>query len=119
MILREISAIEKNSVLLRNGAIWDKRFKFAIDGSASDANYKIEQLCMQDYIKIKADLDMKELAELSANNHKDILFSLPVIKNLEKIVAIPHISYYDDFEVGFKVNIVFRPGFTSRFTHFL
>ena len=72
-----------------------------------------------DYIKIKEVLDMKELAALSGNNHTDILFTLPVIKNLEKIVAIPHISYYDDFEAGFEVNVIFRPGFISRFTHFL
>ena len=119
LILKEIAAIERSTILLQNGAIWDRRFKFATEAFVNNSNYKIEQLCMKDYIKIKEVLDMKELAALSGNNHTDILFTLPVIKNLEKIVAIPHISYYDDFEAGFEVNVIFRPGFISRFTHFL
>ena len=119
LIFREVYAIDKKHLSLLNNVIWDGRFKFDVNDFTNNSNYKIEQLCMQDYIKIKADLDMKELAELSANNHKDILFTLPVIKNLEKIVAIPHISYYDDFESGFEVNVIFRSGFISRFTHFL
>ena len=53
------------------------------------------------------------------NNHKDILFTLPVIKNLEKVVAIPHISYYDGFKSNSGVDVIFSPGFVSRFTHFL
>ena len=74
---------------------------------------------LEDYIKIKDKLDFENLRKLSNNNHKDILFTLPVIKNLEKVVAIPHISYYDDFKSNSRIDIVFNPGFVSRFTHFL
>jgi tRNA(Ile)-lysidine synthase len=50
---------------------------------------------MEEYIMLRKHLNLENLAEDSDNNHKPILFTLPVIKNLEKVVAIPHISYYD------------------------
>jgi tRNA(Ile)-lysidine synthase len=119
MIFREKSAIDIIPKSLKSGSVWDGRFRLDIENKLGKESYKIEPLSKQDYIKIKEKLDFKKLPELSNNNHKDILFTLPVIKNLEKVVAIPHISYYDDFEPDFRIKIVFRPGFISRFTHFL
>lgn len=118
LIFREKSDVAKKEVFLDNAIIWDNRFRFDINNILV-REYKIERLVMEDYVKIKEELDLQKLANLSNNNHKDILFTLPVIKNLEKIVAIPHISYYDDFEADSRVDIIFRPGFVSRFTHFL
>mgnify|MGYP001066307028 CR=1 FL=1 len=72
-----------------------------------------------EYVKVKDKIDLKNLAKISDNNHKLILFTLPVIKNLEKIVAIPHISYYDEFGLEEDLEVTFRSKFISRFTHFL
>lgn len=119
LIFKEKNAIDDHCISLKKGVIWDNRFKFDIDNEFSDKDLKICQLQMEDYIKIKDKLDLRNLSELSKNNHKNILFTLPVIKNLEKVVAIPHISYYDDFKFNSGVDIVFSPGFVSRFTHFL
>ena len=119
LIFREKNAISDYSVSLKNDVIWDNRFKFNIDNEFANEELKICQLDMKNYIEIKDKLDFQNLSKLSMNNHKDILFTLPVIKNLEKVVAIPHISYYDDFKSNSGVDIVFSPGFVSRFTHFL
>jgi tRNA(Ile)-lysidine synthase len=95
---------------------WDNRFQVTVN--KNDAEYYIEPLNMLEYIDIRDKIDLNELEQISDNNHKLILFTLPVIKKLEKIVAIPHISYYDVFDLN-AINIVFRPNFISRFTHFL
>lgn len=119
LIFREKNAINSNSVNLKNGVIWDNRFRFNIDNEFVDEELKICLLDMEDYIDIKDKLDFQNLSKSSMNNHKDILFTLPVIKNLEKVVAIPHISYYDGFKSNSGVDVIFSPGFVSRFTHFL
>jgi tRNA(Ile)-lysidine synthase len=79
----------------------------------------ISHLTFEEYLSIKDKINLKELAKISDNNHKLLLFTLPVIKNIEKVVAIPHISYYDGFGQEKDVEVVFRPNFISRFTHFL
>jgi tRNA(Ile)-lysidine synthase len=119
LIFKEKAAINKEPEGLIDGVIWDSRFRFDIAENLDKDKYKIASLSMEDYIKIKEELDFGKLPELSNNNHKDILFTLPVIKNLEKVVAIPHISYYDDFDPDSRIKTIFRPGFISRFTHFL
>lgn len=119
LIFKEKNAINPYSVNLRNEVVWDNRFKFNIDNEFIDEELKVCQLDMKDYIEIKDKLDFQNLSKSSMNNHKDILFTLPVIKNLEKVVAIPHISYYDGFKSNSGVDVIFTPGFVSRFTHFL
>ena len=93
---------------------WDNRFEIIINGS----NYIISSLSMDEYIELKKHLNLEKLAKDSDNNHKSILFTLPVIKNLEKVVAIPHISYYDNEILSGVIKVIFKPNFISRFTHF-
>ena len=119
LIFKEKNSISSDSINLRNGVIWDNRFKFNIDNKLFDEKLEICLLDMEDYINVKNKLDLQNLSKSSMNNHRNILFTLPVIKNLEKVVAIPHISYYDDFKSNSGVDAVFSPGFVSRFTHFL
>ena len=119
LIYREKEAINCNNLNLKNGVVWDNRFQFHVGKDFAAEEFKICRLYMEDYIKIKNKLDFRKISELGKNNHKDILFTLPVIKTLEKIVAIPHISYYDNFKCDFGIDIVFNPAFVSRFTHFL
>lgn len=97
-----------------NSYYWDNRFEIILNGS----NYIISSLSMDEYIELKKHLNLEKLAKDSDNNHKSILFTLPVIKNLEKVVAIPHISYYDNETLSGFIKVIFKPNFISRFTHF-
>lgn len=93
---------------------WDNRFEIILD----KPSYTISNLKMEEYIMLRKHLNLENLAEDSDNNHKPILFTLPVIKNLEKVVAIPHISYYDSEVLSGAIKVIFKPNFISRFTHF-
>lgn len=119
LIFKERNAINNKKFNLKKGVVWDNRFKFEVDEKFIDNEFNICRLDIEDYINIKDKLDLQNLGKLSKNNHRDILFTLPVIKNLEKVVAIPHISYYDGFKFNSGIDIAFSPGFVSRFTHFL
>jgi tRNA(Ile)-lysidine synthase len=116
-IFREKAAIRDSLEKLSLSQYWDNRFAIPIK-EPSIGNY-IGRLSFDEYISIKEKIDLKSLAEISDNNHKLILFTLPVIKNVEKVVAIPHIYYYDEFDRNAIKEVVFRPSFISRFTHFL
>ena len=119
LIYREKNKISNHSLNLKNGVVWDNRFQFNLRNDFIAEGFEVCKLCMGDYVKIKDKLDFQKIRDLSKNNYKDILFTLPVIKTLEKIIAIPHISYYDNFKCDSGVDIVFGPIFVSRFTHFL
>ena len=116
-IFREKTAIDQIQLELGALQYWDNRF----DVSLSDVptGSFIGHLNFNEYLSIKDKINLSSLAKISDNNHKLILFTLPVIKNLEKVVAIPHISYYSEFDWKSIKEIVFRPNFVSRFTHFL
>jgi tRNA(Ile)-lysidine synthase len=126
-IFREQSVIEDDVQLLHGQLYWDNRFMVSgeraychpSEGRGIAKNLTISRLSLEEYVQIKDKINLRELAKISDNNHKLILFTLPVIKNLEKIVAIPHISYYDEFGFEKDLELVFRPKFISRFTHFL
>lgn len=119
VVFREKEELVDKAIALKDRAIWDGRFLFNIGSKAGYEDYEINALSMADYVGIKKKLDLEKLANLSLNNHKSILFTLPVIKKLEKIIAIPHISYYDCDEFNVDLNITFKPDLVSRFTHFL
>ncbi len=117
LIYKEVAAISQASMQVNSSQKWDNRFNIQFDGS--DKELTISNLSKADYLKIKEQIDCDNLAKISYNNHKSILFTLPVIKRLEKIVAIPHISYYDRKEIDDNIKIIFEPNFISRFTHFI
>ncbi len=132
LIFREISDIKMVTKLSEDKVLWDNRFQIQVERKADLKQYSVEKLKFEDYVLIRKELEYQEkvinntkdkslyyLKTVVGNYHKSILFTLPVIKNLEKIVAIPHISYYDDRQFVGLCKITFRPNFISRFTHFL
>jgi tRNA(Ile)-lysidine synthase len=116
LIYREFGKTPPQKVSLNDGAKWDNRFRFQTKKSIENAY--ITYLTMKDYSDIKDRLDLKELRQLTTNNHLRVLFTLPAIKILEKVLALPHISYYNDSELVGKCRFSFEPSFISRFLHF-
>lgn len=120
-IFREIAAISDDILELENKSKnWDKRFNIRFSLPKKEKIF-ITKLNLDDYKQIKSEINFDYLKKISNNSHKLVLFSLPVIKNIEKVIAIPHISYYDDEykKLGFDVSVIFTPGFISRFIHFM
>ena len=115
LVLRESSEISSNLIKLNDRTSWDDRFII----ECSKPGYSIGKLTLLEYVQKREQFDLRELSLTVGNSHKLILFTLPVIKSLEKIVAIPHISYYDETELEGALKVTFRPHFISRFTHFL
>lgn len=124
LIFREVSDIKMAVSLSEDKVLWDNRFQIEFKKKGDLKQYSVEKLKLEDYVLIRKELEHRNkslysLKTVVGNCHKSILFTLPVIKNLEKIVAIPHISYYDDRQFVGLCEITFRPNFISRFTHFL
>ncbi|HJD55503.1 MAG TPA: tRNA lysidine(34) synthetase TilS [Rickettsia endosymbiont of Pyrocoelia pectoralis] len=115
LIYREFGKkLPQDKVLSDSPIIWDNRFCIAKPNATE--SYTVTYLTQEDYKKIKKQLDLEPLKNLSCKNHIAILFTLPVVKILEKVIAIPHISYYDNDMKTF--NVSFAPNFISRFAHF-
>ncbi|KJV81586.1 tRNA(Ile)-lysidine synthetase [Rickettsia hoogstraalii str. RCCE3] len=115
LIYREFGKkLPESKILLDKSVIWDNRF--CITRNQETPNCFVTHLSLEDYKMIKKQLDLEPLKNLSCKNHNAILFTLPIIKILEKVIAIPHISYYDNDMWNFEVS--FAPNFVSRFTHF-
>lgn len=117
-IYREFGRQLPPPVVAAQDVKWDQRFRLVESiNFLSDQAY-ITNLTAGDYLKIKNYLNRQIFANLPVNHRKAILFTLPVIKILEKIISIPHISYYSDQAVIDQFKFSFWPSFTSRFTHF-
>jgi tRNA(Ile)-lysidine synthase len=117
LICREKSQISVDFYPLRDNVRWDNRF--AITAKITNHNYKVTALSQEAYSSIKEKIDMSCIVRVPKIYSRLILFTLPVITHLEKIVAIPHISYYDEKILENNLQIIFKPNFVSRFTHFL
>ncbi|AFC73735.1 tRNA lysidine(34) synthetase TilS [Rickettsia montanensis] len=115
LIYREFGKkLPESKILLDKSVIWDNRF--CITKNQETPNCFVTHLSLEDYKMIKKQLDLEPLKNLSCKNHNAVLLTLPIIKILEKVIAIPHISYYDNDMWNFEVS--FAPNFVSRFTHF-
>ncbi|MCX4079134.1 tRNA lysidine(34) synthetase TilS [Rickettsia rhipicephali] len=115
LIYREFGKkLPESKILLDKSVIWDNRF--CITKNQETPNCFVTYLSLEDYKIIKKQLDLEPLKNLSCKNHNAVLLTLPIIKILEKVIAIPHISYYDNDMWNFEVS--FAPNFVSRFTHF-
>ncbi|MGI4776064.1 MAG: tRNA lysidine(34) synthetase TilS [Janthinobacterium lividum] len=95
---------------------WDDRFSLEYHGDMK--NLYVTHFSKEDFLEIKSQLDLDRIKKLIFCDYKNILFTLPVLKILEKVVALPHISYYNDHNFDDKIEISFQPNFTSRFIHF-
>ncbi|MFA1688813.1 tRNA lysidine(34) synthetase TilS [Candidatus Rickettsia barbariae] len=115
LIYREFGKkLPESKILLDKSVIWDNRF--CITKNQETPNCFVTHLSLENYKIIKKQLDLEPLKNLSCKNHNAVLLTLPIIKILEKVIAIPHISYYDNDMWNFEVS--FSPNFVSRFTHF-
>lgn len=115
LIYREFGKkLPESKILSGKQVIWDNRFR--VTKNDDTANCSVTYLSLEDYKNIKEKLSLECLKNLSCKNHNAILFTLPIVKILEKVIAIPHISYYDNDIRSF--DVTFTPNFTSRFTHF-
>ncbi|MFK8040232.1 MAG: tRNA lysidine(34) synthetase TilS [Rickettsiaceae bacterium] len=120
IVYKEFGRILPQDVECKNATTWNNRFE-VINQVLMDHinNVYITHLTANDYALIKDQIDLESLKLLSMNHHKKILFTLPVIKILEKVIALPHISYYSDVSFKNKIKVHFKPNFISRFTHFI
>lgn len=116
LIYRELGKHPPKNVPLQKDTKWDNRFY--IENSIEElVNTYVGNLNINEYKEIKDQLDLKELEYLSFSNHREILFTLPAIKRLEKIIALPHISFYTE-QCLKDICFSYQPNFVSRFTHF-
>lgn len=110
-----VAAISNNSSLH-----WDGRFilKTQFLEIKNNTSLFVGNILEQEYAEIKKEINFDFIKDISHNNYHDIIFTLPAIKSLEKIVAIPHMSYYGSDLSQDQVRFVFKPNFVSRFTHY-
>ena len=95
---------------------WKQRFTH-ITNHSEYQQFSVSTLTINDYTIIKGKINLQNLKAIAGKSYKKILFTLPVIKILEKVVALPHISYCD-YNIFEQDHFIFSPKFVSRFTHF-
>lgn len=117
LIYREFGKNSPKQVIAGCDTVWDARFSISTAAPPGDTAY-VTNLTLNDYREIKEKLNLEILKKLSFNHYKAILFTLPVIKVLEKLVSLPHISYYEGWVSEKNIDILYCPRFTSRFIHF-
>lgn len=122
-VFKEYFKIYADKLPLKQGVIWDGRFQFLAESHLSDnlndMGYTVSKLHQKDIAYLKNNEDyLQKLGTIDDFEQKILLLTFPVIKKLEKIVALPHIFYYDDDNLKDTLKVIFRPSFVSRFTHF-
>lgn len=135
IIYREFGKAPPKDIELENGAIWDGRFValmsypehskdviphsvrdpknndmdpgqlcFRDDSSPTNTPLQISYLKESEYSEIKDKISLEGVVKIN----KKIIFTLPVVKYLEKVIAIPHINYYDDAYDNLKNQLSFE-----------
>jgi tRNA(Ile)-lysidine synthase len=90
---------------------WDGRWR----SSCSIQSLLVDYLKQEEYRALKTDSCVARLLE---SVPQKILFTIPVIRRLEKLIAIPHIDYYNDENLR-HITFSFEPQYISRLTHFI
>lgn len=106
IIYREFGKNPPKDTPLQDGAIWDNRYK--IHTKKTYKNLRISFLNRKEYSEIKKDIEFPNSLKEHLQKNKEIIFTLPVVKNLEKVIAIPHINYYDDAYSNLQNDIKFE-----------
>ncbi|MBL0318101.1 MAG: tRNA lysidine(34) synthetase TilS [Alphaproteobacteria bacterium] len=102
-IIREPAAIASVSIDIPTPIQWDNRFHLDLASISStdlaESNMAIHPLWLyRKAIPLTAMESLTSLRITPSNRLNQLIFSgLPVLTALEKIVAIPHIGYYDSF----------------------
>lgn len=105
-----------------NNTRWDERFVITVPNTLASQGVVVTCLSESDITVAKSNLQPEELNYIlnyieSSDLTRRILLTLPVVKTLEKLVAIPHINYYDNSEAKL-IRAKFKPQFTSNIVHF-
>ncbi len=103
VIARELSSI-RSDIKIEPGqkVFWDNRFSCELDGQIKNS-YTISNLGQEGLKQITdSGLDISEIFY-----SKKIIYSLPALKILEKIVAVPQINYYNDSDLQDAISIKF------------
>ncbi len=98
---------------LEQNLLIDNRFFLNIEGII-DREYFVTNFSTEDYKGITDDINFKFLIKNNFKNVKNILFTLPVLKDLENRLIIPHINYSNAHE-EFSTKITFMPRYVSKF----
>ena len=114
----ELNKTDK-SVILKNHLLWNNRFLIKVKDDVTE-KYVVDFCSRQDYINIKDELNLRGELRNCLNKFHDILFTLPIIKLNDKIVAIVQINYYDISarQLSKSVEIDFAPSFKSKLIHY-
>ena len=108
-IYRELGKYHQGKKAITNNIIWDERFKVKCN---FDQDLYIDYPTPREVAKIYKKYDIKL--------PKFIFNVIPIVRNLEKLLAIPHIDYYDEnnLEIKNNVQINFMPKLCSKITHY-
>lgn len=111
VISREFGKKKPINVDLRKQVvIWDERYVIKVPEEHIDQGYYITHLTRSDITILKA--IYKQLPQAP------LLLTLPVIKKGKKLVAIPHLNYYDARSETTNYTVQFKPQFVSNIVHF-
>jgi tRNA(Ile)-lysidine synthase len=107
-IYKEPGAISHDAY---NNGLWDNRFR--IHGLTCDLSVGL--LSRLEYQTLKNSFNLAGLTDAAKLRNK-ILFTIPVIKRLEKIVSIPNIDYYNGLAKN-QIASIFEPWYVSKVMH--
>jgi tRNA(Ile)-lysidine synthase len=110
IIHREVNSC-KYIIDLKNTNLIDNRFNLTID-SDIEKQYYIQNFTEIDYKSIQDNFDFNLLIKNKLKKVKNILFTIPVVKDLENNIIIPHINYMS-VNVKFDSLISFFPQYVS------
>jgi tRNA(Ile)-lysidine synthase len=113
IIYKEPSSISTVNTEFVDSYFWDNRFR--LSKTINCDNLSIGRLDLENYSRIKNSLDLSNVIDAGKHKHK-ILFTLPAIKKLEKVIAMPNIDYYEEFSAK-DITSVFEPQYTSKIIH--
>ncbi|KJV55937.1 tRNA(Ile)-lysidine synthetase [Orientia chuto str. Dubai] len=117
IIYREFGRYYPKPQPVINSVIWDCRFKVIDNRNDSNMNLIIDYLKQKDYLLIKQYVKNNQ-ESVYFKYSKKILFTFPVVKYLEKVIAIPHIQYYSNKTFEKSVSFIFEPQLVSRWFHY-
>ncbi len=116
-IYREFGKILPTKIALEHNTIWDNRFICKLNNHLNSSDLYIDYITESDYKILKK--DFIEAITLP----KQIIFTLPAVKYIEKCLAIPHINYYTvegkSLQLDKILSVQFKPSFISRLTHYV
>jgi tRNA(Ile)-lysidine synthase len=113
IIFKELNKIQTKNLKLSTSNLWDERFN--INTNQIDSDLTVGHLDLQNYQRIKKKLNFAPLLDADKHRYK-ILFTIPAIKRLEKVVAMPNIDYYEELSKQ-TVTSIFEPQYISKALH--